>query len=154
MSLLGPPAAISLSSESLWHVIPALFTFLCSSLCESHLPIWAVGFVMLSQWASCPARDAQAVERESGSDQLTITVTIIFLMFIYLPGCGCGMWTLVPWPGIEPRRLAVAEWSLRHWATRKVPAFISCCLLSLWLKMGYASWVKICLQLLVISALW
>ena len=33
----------------------------------------------------------------------------------------CGMWDLVPWPGIEPRPLALGVQSLSHWTTREVP---------------------------------
>ena len=32
------------------------------------------------------------------------------------------MWDLVPWPGIEPRPLALRVQSLTHWTTSKVPA--------------------------------
>ena len=32
-----------------------------------------------------------------------------------------GMWSLAPWPGIEPKPLAMGAWSLSHWTTREVP---------------------------------
>ena len=31
------------------------------------------------------------------------------------------MWVLVPWPGIEPRPLALGTQNLSHWTTREVP---------------------------------
>ena len=35
----------------------------------------------------------------------------------------CSMWDLVPWPGIEPRHLALGAWSLSHWTTKEVPEY-------------------------------
>ena len=34
------------------------------------------------------------------------------------------MWDLVPWPGMEPWRLALGAWSLSHWAAKEVHFFI------------------------------
>ena len=34
-------------------------------------------------------------------------------------GLSCSMWTLLPWPGIEPGLPALGEQSLNHWTTRK-----------------------------------
>ena len=33
----------------------------------------------------------------------------------------CGMWSLVPWPGIEPGLPALGAQSLSHWTTKEVP---------------------------------
>lgn len=60
--------------EFLWHIIPILFTFLCSSLCKSYFPICVVAFLKLRQWASSQACGAYAVEKEPGSDQITIAI--------------------------------------------------------------------------------
>ena len=50
------------------------------------------------------------------------------------------MWDLVPWPGIEPRPLALGVRSLSHWNTREVSGMFYmlefvCCLVgkSIWL---------------------
>ena len=31
------------------------------------------------------------------------------------------MWDLVPWPGFEPKALALGTQGLSHWTTREVP---------------------------------
>ena len=31
------------------------------------------------------------------------------------------MWDLVPWPGFEPKALALGAQGLSHWTTREVP---------------------------------
>lgn len=60
--------------EFLWHIIPILFTFLCSSLCKSYFPICVAAFLKLRQWASLQACGAYAVEKEPGSDQITTAI--------------------------------------------------------------------------------
>ena len=39
----------------------------------------------------------------------------------------CSMWDLVPWPGIEPRPLALGVQNLSHWTTRKAPEILKFC---------------------------
>ena len=41
----------------------------------------------------------------------------------------CPMWDLVPWPGIEPRPLALGAWSPSHWTTREDPSYFEIVLL-------------------------
>ena len=47
----------------------------------------------------------------------------IWLHQVLVAACGIfsyGMWDIVPWPGIEPRPLALGTWSLSHWTTKEV----------------------------------
>lgn len=37
----------------------------------------------------------------------------------------CSVWDLVPWPGAEPRTLALGTWSFSDWTTRKSQEFYS-----------------------------
>ena len=53
---------------------------------------------------------------------LCVCVFNIYLFILTVPGLGCGMWALVPQPGMEPRSIAQAAWSLSHWTTREVSA--------------------------------
>ena len=41
------------------------------------------------------------------------------LAHTHMPGLSCGMWDLLPWPGVEPRALALEMWSLIQWNTRE-----------------------------------
>ena len=55
----------------------------------------------------------------------------IWLCQVLVTACGvfscgmrtlnCCMWDLVPWPGIEPRTLALGAQSVSQWPTREVP---------------------------------
>ena len=36
----------------------------------------------------------------------------------------CDMWDLVPWPGFEPKALALGAQGLSHWITMEVPLII------------------------------
>ena len=47
------------------------------------------------------------------------------LSFLCIMGTlSCSMWDLIPQPGIKPRPPALAAWSLSHWTTAEVPAYI------------------------------
>ena len=48
---------------------------------------------------------------------------IFFLSFFFWPSCGaCG--SLVPWPDIEPKPLAVKAQTANHWTAREFPTAI------------------------------
>ena len=57
----------------------------------------------------------------SAMDYHPMYVCMYVCMYLAVLALSCGMWDLVPWPGIEPRPLAVGVRSLSHWTTREDP---------------------------------
>ena len=51
---------------------------------------------------------------------LILCCTLLLVLFFFWQHCmTCEI--LVPWPGTEPRPLAVRVWSPNHWAAREFP---------------------------------
>ena len=55
---------------------------------------------------------------------LAYIFTLIFIIFLFIWLCPVACGILVPQPGIKPAPPALEVWSLNHWTTREVPAYI------------------------------
>ena len=83
-------------------------------LCLFSLLPWQAGALLLAPPGKLPGL-------LQNMDNAMRLLKVFIFIYLAVLGLSCGMWEPVPWPGIKPRPLALAVWSLNHWTTREIP---------------------------------